>query len=91
VLADLSANNVEKFALQCGFAVDRVWHDYGLDLALFTFDESGFLESGVVWIQLKASDRPRKSRDGKSILLRADRRDLLAWIADLYPAILGAG
>lgn len=35
VLADLSANHVERVALSCGYAVDRVWNDYGLDLALF--------------------------------------------------------
>jgi hypothetical protein len=36
VLADLGANHVEKVALGRGYAVDRVWHDYGLDLALYT-------------------------------------------------------
>ncbi len=58
VLADLSANHVEKIALGCGYAVDRVWHDYGLDLAVFTFDKRGYLESGVLWIQLKATVYP---------------------------------
>jgi hypothetical protein len=90
VLADLSANHVEKVALSCGYAVDRVWHDYGLDLALYTFDERGFLESGVVWIQAKASDEPKKSRDESAVLVRLQRRDILAWIADAYPVILVA-
>jgi len=89
VLADLGANHVEKVALGCGHAVDRVWHDYGLDLALYTFDPRGYLESGVVWIQVKSSDRPSKRRDGSAVLVRLQRRDLLAWIADIYTGNLG--
>jgi hypothetical protein len=88
ILADLSANHVEKIALGCGYAVDRIWHDYGLDLALFTFDQHGYLESGVVWIQVKASDRLEVTRDGRAALVRLERKDLLAWIADVYPVIV---
>ncbi|MCI0381101.1 MAG: hypothetical protein L0215_26250 [Gemmataceae bacterium] len=39
VLADLSVNHLEKYALRCGYAVERISNDYGLDLAIFTFDE----------------------------------------------------
>jgi hypothetical protein len=88
VLADLSANHVEKVALNCGHAVDRVWHDYGLDLALYTFDKRGYLQSGVVWIQVKATDKPKRTQDGSAVLARIQRRDVLAWIADVYPVIL---
>jgi Domain of unknown function (DUF4365) len=88
VLADLSANHIEKIALACGYALDRIWHDYGLDLALYTFDDRGFLESGVVWIQAKATDRPRQTRDRNVLLVRLQRRDILTWIADAYPVIL---
>jgi hypothetical protein len=88
VLADLSANHVEKFALHCGFAVVRLSQDYGLDLAIFTFDEDGFLEGGILWMQLKATDYLRKTRDGSAVLIRLDRRDVLAWIAEANPIIL---
>lgn len=88
VLADLSVNHVERFVLQCGFAVDRLRQDYGLDLAVFTFDDEGFLESGVLWMQVKATDRARRTRGGNAVLVRLDRRDILAWIAELYPVIL---
>jgi hypothetical protein len=88
VLADLSANHVEKYALQCGFAVERVWQDYGLDLAVFTFDERGCLESGIIWFQLKATDHVAKSSDGMKVRLRLEKRDLLAWIGEVYPVIL---
>jgi len=87
-LADLGANHVEKVALGCGYAVDRVWHDYGLDLALYTFDRRGYLESGVVWIQVKSSDSPRMRQGGSAVLVRLQKRHILAWIADAYPVIL---
>ena len=88
VLADLSVNHVEKCALQCGFAVQRLAPDYGLDLVVFTFDEQGFLERGVLWMQLKATDHMKTTRDGSAALVRLERKDVLAWIAEAYPVIL---
>ena len=88
VLADLSANHIERYALQCGFAVEELRQDYGLDLAIFTFDEQGYLESGVIWLQLKATDHVKTTRDGSVVLVRVDRRDILAWIAERNPVIL---
>ena len=88
VLADLSANHVERFALHCGFAVERLQQDYGLDLAVITFDPEGYRENGVFWIQLKATDQTKMTKDGNAVRVRLDRRDVLAWIAEAYPVIL---
>ncbi len=88
VIADLSANHVERFVLRCGYAVERLEKDYGLDLALFTFDHDGNLESGVVWMQLKATDDLRLDTDRNAIVVRLARADLLSWLADIYPVIL---
>lgn len=88
VLADLSVNHVERFALRCGFAVQRLWPDYGLDLAVITFNQRGFLESGQIWIQLKATDHPKRSRNGETISVRIERRDILTWIREAYPVML---
>ena len=88
VIADLSVNHVERFALRCGFAVQRLSPDYGLDLQIITFDERGFREDGVLWMQLKATDHLQTSRDGKSALVRIERRDILSWMRELYPVIL---
>jgi hypothetical protein len=88
VLADLSVNHVERFALRCGYAVQRLSPDYGLDLQIRTFDERGFLEEGVLWMQLKATDNLKTSRHGKSALVRVERRDVLSWMRELYPVIL---
>lgn len=88
VLADLSVNYVERVALQCGFAVQEIWHDYGFDLTVFTFNERGLLEGGMLWMQVKATDHLKKTHDRSAVLVRIDRRDLLAWIAELNPVVL---
>ena len=36
IIADFSANFVEKQALICGYSVERIIHDYGVDLLLYT-------------------------------------------------------
>jgi hypothetical protein len=88
ILADLSANHVEKIALHCGFAVEQLRQDYGLDLAVFTFDEQGYRETGQIWMQLKATDLIKATHDGEAFRIRLDRRDILDWIADPYPVML---
>lgn len=46
IIADLSANHVERYILRCGFSVERVQHDYGIDLVLFTYNSDGEIEPG---------------------------------------------
>jgi hypothetical protein len=38
IIADLSINHVERYVLLCGYSVERVEHDYGIDLVIFTYD-----------------------------------------------------
>jgi hypothetical protein len=88
VLADLSAHHVEGHALRCGYSVERVVHDYGLDLVLFTYDRKGECEPGNVFLQLKATDRLKLVSGGQQIAIRIDRADLLAWLEQTMPVIL---
>ena len=88
VIADLSANHVEKQALLCGFSVERVRHDYGIDLILFTYDQQGEVESGEIFLQLKATDRVQLVAKGKFIAYRLDRTDLYSWLSQFLPVIL---
>ena len=39
-------------------------------------------------MQLKATDHPKRSRDGKTVSVRVERRDILTWIKEAYPVIL---
>lgn len=88
VLADLSANYVEKQALLCGFTTRREQQDYGIDLVVQTFNKRGEVESSRIHFQLKATDRLTLRADGHSITLRIERADLAHWLAEPIPVVL---
>lgn len=88
IIADLSVNYVERFALRCGYAVERVRHDYGLDLMVFTYTARGRIENGVIWMQLKATDHLSWRKDRKTITIRVERAHLLFWLREDLPVIL---
>jgi len=88
VIADLSANHVERFALLCGYSVERIAHDYGIDLILFTYDANGEIDSGQVFLQLKATDAPLLLADGVTISFTVERSDLELWLNEPMPVIL---
>jgi hypothetical protein len=76
VIADLSANHVEKHALLCGYSVERVVHDYGIDLWIATYNRDGEIESGEIRVQLKATDHLKVISSGRFVALRVDEGDL---------------
>jgi len=88
IIAELSVNYVERYALQCGFSVERVEHDYGIDLVLFTYDANGEIENGQVYIQLKATDNLRVLADRETISFSVERSDLELWLKEPMPYIL---
>ena len=85
VLADLSANHVEKQALLCGFAVERVRLDYGIDLMVQTFNRRGEVENGWIPFQLKATDRIKLLSGGDAVSCRIERADLRHWMNESQP------
>lgn len=88
ILADLSANRFEWHALACGFSVERIQHDYGYDLALFTYDRQGRIENGMIWVQLKATDHARLNRLRNAVVVRVERAHLLFWLREIDPVML---
>ena len=88
VIAGQSVAHVEKFIFGCGYTAERVIHDYGYDLNLYTYDASGGVENGNIWIQLKATDNPTVLRDGRTISVAVDRTDLAFWQTEIMPVIL---
>jgi hypothetical protein len=88
VIADLSVNHVERHVLLCGFSVERIRLDYGIDLMVQTYNRVGEVENGRIFCQLKATNRIRISRDGRSVLCRVDKADLRYWLGELMPVIL---
>jgi deoxycytidine triphosphate deaminase len=88
VIADMSACFVEWQALQCGYVVERMVHDYGIDLELKTFNERGQRERGDILVQVKATDglvlRPRQT----AFSFRIERTNLVDWLYEREPVIL---
>jgi hypothetical protein len=88
VLADLSVNFVERQILLRGFAAFSPSTDYGIDLVMTTFDESGEVETGHVLFQIKATDTVHVIDCGASISIRVAMADLKAWQVEVMPVIL---
>ena len=88
IIADLSVNHVERHALLCGYAVDRVAEDYGIDLILWTFASDGEIEEGQILVQLKATDNLPVLANRQTIAFSVSRADLKSWTAQTFPCIL---
>jgi len=88
IIADLSLNHVERYALRAGFTVQPIAQDYGIDLVLTTYDDDGQVETGHVMLQVKATDHLRVLADGDTVALRLQRADLELWLTDPSPVIV---
>lgn len=74
--------------LTCGFAVERIQHDYGLDMILFTYQRTGEIEDGFVNIQLKASDKIKYDKSGAFLSFSVERAHLSHWLDEPFPVLL---
>jgi hypothetical protein len=88
VIADLAVHHVEGHALRCGFVLERVVHDYGLDVELYTFNHRGEVEEGPIFLQMKASTRLKIRANQGTFPFQIERRDLVHWLAQPLPVIL---
>ena len=88
VIADLSANHVERHALLCSFAVERTFHDYGIDQTVTTYDRRGEIENGLILIQLRATDRLMLLDGGRAVRCRLERSHLGHWLGEPMPFIV---
>jgi hypothetical protein len=86
VIADLGINHLERFILEEGHTTERWLHDYGYDLLMTTHDESGQVETGQVYFQLKATDHPCETPRGYACV--EDVRDYNLWISERMPVFL---
>lgn len=87
VIADLSANHIERLALLNGFAVESIVKDYGYDLNIYTFTAAGELENGSIYVQLKATDKPRYINHNTDLSFSVSRKDLENWYNEPFPVI----
>jgi hypothetical protein len=88
VIADLAINHVERPILLRGFTLERVFHDYGFDLMLFAYNSVGEPEPGMIYLQVKGTEKATRVEGGQAVSFRLSRADLLTWLAEPMPVIL---
>jgi len=88
VIADLSVCFVEWQALRCGYTIERVRHDYGIDLELKTYNKTGEREPGDVLFQVKATDGLLLRQGRNTFSFRIERADLRLWLMEKSPVML---
>ena len=88
IIASQSVAHLESFVFACGFTAERVVHDYGYDLNIYTYDPQGGIENGNIYVQLKATDHLTVLADGKTITQTMDSADILFWLGEIMPVIL---
>lgn len=86
VIADQSLNHIERVIIDAGHTTQRLSPDYGYDLILFTYDAQGYIEPGVAFLQLKASEELKQER--QHFLFDLDVRDYNLWTAEEIPVFL---
>ncbi|MGH7173383.1 MAG: DUF4365 domain-containing protein [Gemmataceae bacterium] len=86
IIADLSVHYVEGFILAEGHTAQRMERDYGYDLLFFTFDEQGYVEPGVLLLQLKAAETLQAV--DSDYVFDLDIRDYNLWMREEAPVIL---
>lgn len=86
VIADLSVHCVEGFILAEGHTAQRVERDYGYDLLLFTYDNEGYVEPGLLFLQFKAAEA--LPTVGSDYVYDLDVRDYNLWMQEQMPVIL---
>lgn len=88
VIAELAANHFERYALKCGFALERIQHDYGLDGGLYTYQSNGEPEEGFINVQFKASEHIKYNKDGTFASFSIEQAHLSEWLDEPFPVLL---
>ncbi len=86
VIADQSVHFVEGFILAEGHTAERIWYDYGYDLAMRTFDERGYIEPDSILFQIKAHEKLDEPKLAAS--MDVNIRDYNLWINEQLPVIV---
>jgi Domain of unknown function (DUF4365) len=88
VIAAQSVNFVERFIVDAGHTAQRVEYDYGYDLLVATFDEAGYDEPGLIYLQVKATDSLEISSSGDEIIFDVAVQDYNLWMKETMPVLL---
>ncbi|HFA50893.1 MAG TPA: DUF4365 domain-containing protein [Bacteroidetes bacterium] len=88
-IEDLSYNFVEKQVL-LAFHIFRRYslRDYSYDGTISTFNEKGEAEAGMMFVQVKATEKPWFSKRNGGFSLSLSKRDIELWLDESYPVIV---
>lgn len=81
-------NFVERQVLLADWSVERIVHDYGIDLFLFTYTDRGETEGGHLLLQVKATEGTKRLSRTGNIPFRVERSHVTAWLREPMPVIL---
>lgn len=87
IIADWSANYVERFILERGWVGERTYYDYGYDVTVTTFDRRGYAEAGDMKLQLKATGKIEKLalKNDDVYSFTITRADFNLWTESVLP------
>lgn len=88
IIEDLSENHLERMVLLKGHVLRRPERDYGVDVTMFHFAQTGEIENGEVRFQLKATESLKVLKKGTIISFPINTGDLHYWSLEIYPFIL---
>jgi hypothetical protein len=88
VIAGLSESHLDQHVHECGYTIEHVRKDYGYDAFIFTFDDNGGIENGLIYVQLKATDKVRMSASHRKVLYSISTRDIKLWQDEFMPVCL---
>ena len=88
IIADMSLHYFGYRVVRCGYTFQHTTADYGYDGAIHTFNENGEVENAQIFVQLKASDKIKRSADGSTIRFRIERKDIRLWQDEPFPVYL---
>ena len=73
VIADMSLYYLAYIIASCTFTIEPTRADYGYDPTIYTFDDAGQYENGNVFVQLKATDKPKVDPNTGEVIFRNQR------------------
>jgi hypothetical protein len=89
----MSVYHLGYLIARCGFTFETIKADYGYDGIIFTYDSQGEIENSYMFVQLKATDKVKLSKDQKHVLFRISKKDMRLWqdeIASVYLVLFDA-
>ncbi|WP_158258164.1 DUF4365 domain-containing protein [Rhodopila globiformis] len=88
VIADMSLHVLAYLVVKAGFTFEAMRADYGYDVLSSPLTPMGEVENGLVYVQLKATNRIRVHNPSAWVLFRITKTDLDLWGSEQCPVYL---